>query len=696
MTHTLMLVPTSLGVGLITVGLGLERAIANQGIRVTLFKPIATHPDETLAPIGVTVTRVEQLLSTGRLDELLEDIVAAYEKLSTQVDVVLVQGLISTSDYPYASRLNSEIARALSAEVILVAAPGNKSSEQLAKQIEITIDAYGGPANRHLLGCIINKINAPVDRQGRSPIELVQLEKAQTSQDLESYAKDYSFRNKTFRLLGGIPWQPRLIAPRVKDIADFLAAKVIHAGDMATRRILRMSLCARSLPNMTNALTPGTLVITAGDRSDIILATCMAALSGVKIAALLLTGDYPPDTNIMKLCHQALHSGLPILSVKTDSFQTTSTLQMMPTEIPLDDTERIEFVRDYIASHIEPAWIKDLAKAHGERLLSPAAFRYQLVEKARKANRRIVLPEGTEPRTLAAASLCAERGIAKCVLLGEPEEIQRVAKDNGINLHADLQIVDPKLHSQIYLKRLVELRQHKGMNEILAREQLQNSIVLGTLMLEQGEVDGLVSGALHTTADTIRPALQLIKTAPQAKLVSSVFFMCLPEQVLIYGDCAVNPNPDAEQLADIAIQSADSAKIFGITPRVAMISYSTGESGSGHDVDKVRQATQLVKTKRPDIIIDGPLQYDAALIESVAKSKAPQSPVAGKATVVIFPDLNTGNTTYKAVQRSADVLSIGPMLQGLRKPVNDLSRGATVEDIVYTIALTAIQAGHLS
>lgn len=692
MSHTLMLVPTSPGVGLITVAIGLERAIANQGIRVALFKPLATQANDS----GISIQQVEYLLSTGKQDELLEQIIAAYEKIAANVDVMVVQGLISTSNYPYATQLNREIAKALSADVILIAAPGQKTPEQLVDQIEIMAANYGNSTNRHLLGCIINKVNAPTDSQGRSHIDLLEAEPTTNQPTTEQLHRQYVFRNKQFKLLGIIPWRTQLVAPRVKDIANFLSAKIFHEGELATRRILRMTLCARSLPNMVNALMPGTLIITAADRSDIILATCMAALSGIKIAGLLLTGNYQPDTNIIKLCQQALTSGLPILLVPTDSFRTTTALQLMPAEIPADDIERLEDVRDYIASSFDTDWLKNLAKAHGERLLSPSAFRYQLVEKARRANKRIILPEGTEPRTLAAASICAERGIAHCVLLGNPAEIQQVAEHNGIILSNKLEIIDPQASFEPYIAQLVALRQHKGMTELLAREWLQDTVVLGTLMLQGGRADGLVSGAIHTTADTIRPALQLIKTAPEAKLVSSIFFMCLPEQVLVYGDCAVNPNPNAEELADIAIQSADSAKLFGITPRVAMISYSTGSSGSGREVDKVREATELVKQQRPDIIVDGPLQYDAALIESVAKSKAPNSPVAGKATVFIFPDLNTGNTTYKAVQRSADVLSIGPMLQGLRKPVNDLSRGATIDDIVYTIALTAIQAGEPS
>ena len=324
--------------------------------------------------------------------------------------------------------------------------------------------------------------------------------------------------------------------------------------------------------------------------------------------------------------------------------------------------------------------------------MSPPAFRYRLVEQARRANKRIVLPEGDEPRTMQAALDCQRRGIAHCILLGEPRHIHQVAARGGVALSDAIEIIDPRRVTHRYVKPMVALRRAKGLTPEVAEEQLQDHVVLGTMMLQLGQVDGLVSGAVHTTANTIRPALQLIKTAPGASLVSSIFFMCLPEQVLVYGDCAVNPNPSAEDLADIAIQSAESAEAFGIEPRVAMLSYSTGESGIGGDVENVRAATRIARRRRPDLLIDGPLQYDAAAIKAVARSKAPDSQVAGRATVFIFPDLNTGNTTYKAVQRSADVISIGPMLQGLRKPVNDLSRGALVEDIVFTIALTAIQA----
>ena len=327
-----------------------------------------------------------------------------------------------------------------------------------------------------------------------------------------------------------------------------------------------------------------------------------------------------------------------------------------------------------------------------EARISPAAFRFKLTDLARKAGKTIVLPEGDEPRTVKAAAICAERGIAKSVLLADPESVKKVAAEQGVTLGANVTIINPADVRENYVARLVELRKSKGLTEEQARAQLEDTVVLGTMMLEAGEVDGLVSGAVHTTANTIRPPMQIIKTAPGSSIISSVFFMLLPDQVLVYGDCAVNPEPTAEQLAEIAIQSAESAKAFGLEPKVAMLSYSTGTSGAGQSVEKVKEATRIAQEKRPDLLIDGPLQYDAAVMKDVAASKAPNSKVAGQANVFVFPDINAGNIGYKAVQRSADLVAVGPMLQGMRKPVNDLSRGALVDDIVYTIALTAIQA----
>ncbi|WP_211252224.1 phosphate acetyltransferase [Marinobacterium jannaschii] len=704
-----MVAPTGLGAGLTTAVLGLFHAMDRQGIKVHFFKPIAQPAsgdkglDRTVAilqgsckaPIAdpIDIREAEHLVSEGRGDELLEELVARFEQsLPGDADVVIIEGMVPTHNQPYATRINKEIAKALDAEVVLVAAPGNDTPEALEDHIDITARAFGGIRNSKVLGCLLTKLGAPVDRDGRPCWEAASENPMALSLTEEVVREHCTIFGDHFRLLGGIPWSSALNSPRVKDIADYLNAKVINTGEMGSRRVSRITLCARTVANIVHQLKAGSLILTPGDRDDVILATCLAALNGVDLAALVLTGGYQPNADIMKLCNDAHASGLPILTVSSDSWQTALSLPRFSQDIPLDDLERIEKLKDASASHIDSEWLQRFSAPNKERRLSPPAFRYQLIERARRANKRIVLPEGDEPRTIKAAAICAERGIARCTLLGNEEEIRRIAKGHGVKLGPGIEIFDPEQIREHYIARLVELRKHKGLTEIIADEQLRDNVVLGTMMLEMDHVDGLVSGAVHTTANTIRPPLQLIKTAPGTNLVSSVFFMCLPDQVLVYGDCAINPDPNAEQLADIAIQSADSAKAFGIPPRVAMISYSTGGSGSGADVDKVREATRIARDKRPDLLIDGPLQYDAAIMENVARSKAPESSVAGKATVFVFPDLNTGNTTYKAVQRSADVISIGPMLQGMNKPVNDLSRGALVDDIVFTIALTAIQA----
>jgi len=446
--------------------------------------------------------------------------------------------------------------------------------------------------------------------------------------------------------------------------------------------------------NTLQLLKPGVLVVTPGDRDDIILAVSLAAMNGVPLAGLLLTSDTQPDPRLMELCRGALQAGLPVLSVSTGSYDTANRLNGLNKEIPIDDRERAEIITDFVASHLDAHWLHQRCGTPREMRLTPAVFRYQLIQRAQQANKRIVLPEGSEPLTVQAAAICQARGIARCVLLAKPEEVQAVAKAHGFELPEGLEILDPDLIRGRYVEPMVALRKTKSLNAPMAEQQLEDPVVIGTMMLALDEVDGLVSGVIHSTANTIRPALQLIKTAPGCTLVSSVFFMLFPEQVLVYGDCVMNPHPSATELAEIALQSADSAAAFGITPRVAMISYSSGESASGEEVEKVREATLLAHEAQHALLIDGPLQYDAAANEVVARQLAPNSQVAGRATVFVFPDLNTGNTTHKAVQRSADCVSLGPMLQGLRKPVNDLPRGAQVDDIVYTIALTAIQAAN--
>ena len=691
--HTFFIAPTGFGVGLTSISLGLIRALQQAGLRVGFYKPVAQlHPGDhgpersselvarthgLCAPAPLPLSEVEHMLGDGELDELLEKVVSQFQQVAADKDVVIVEGMVPTRQASYAARVNVHLARSLDAEIILVSAPEQETLTELADRIEIQAQMFGGPQAPKVLGVIINKV-----RHAGGTEAFVQ--------ELREHSS--LLKSDDFRLLGCIPWQEALNAPRTRDVADLLHAQVLNAGDYEQRRVQRIVLCARAVPNSVHLLKPGVLVVTPGDRDDIILAASLAAMNGVPLAGLLLCSDFPPDPRIMELCRGALASGLPVLSVTTGSYETANNLNRMNKEIPIDDRERAERVTEFVAGHVDLAWLRSRCGTPRELRLSPPAFRYQLVQRAQAANKRIVLPEGSEPRTVQAAAICQARGIARCVLLAKPEDVHNVAKAQGIELPAGLEILDPDVIRGRYVEPMVELRKGKGLNAPMASAQLEDTVVLGTMMLALDEVDGLVSGAIHTTANTIRPALQLIKTAPGYNLVSSVFFMLLPEQVLVYGDCAVNPDPNAEELAEIALQSAASAEAFGVPPRVAMISYSTGDSGSGEEVEKVREATRIARERNPQLALDGPLQYDAAAIESVGRQKAPNSPVAGRATVFVFPDLNTGNTTYKAVQRSADCVSVGPMLQGLRKPVNDLSRGALVDDIVFTIALTAIQA----
>ena len=712
MSRTIMLIPTGTSVGLTSVSLGVIRAMEQKGVSLSVFKPIAqprsgseNTPDQTTSIVRANSTirvaqplnmsHVESLLSNNQQDVLMEEIIANYHTNSKDADVILVEGLVPTRKHQFAQALNYEIAKTLNAEIVFVTSLGNDSPEQLKERIELARSSFGGSKNTNINGVIINKLNAPVDEQGRTRPDLSEIFDDSSKANTANIDPKQLFADCPLPILGCIPWSFDLIATRAIDMVRHLNATIINEGDINTRRVKSVTFCARSIPHMLEHFRPGSLLVTSADRPDVLVAACLAAMNGVEIGAILLTGGYEMDARISKLCERAFATGLPMFMVNTNTWQTSLSLQSFNLEVPIDDLQRIERVQEYVASHIDTRWVESLtAASERSRRLSPPAFRYQLTELARKAGKRVVLPEGDEPRTVKAASICAARGIATCVLLGNPDDILHVAEAQGVELGDGIEIVDPEVVRESYVARLVELRKSKGMTEAVAREQLEDNVVLGTLMLEQNEVDGLVSGAVHTTANTIRPPLQLIKTAPGSSLVSSVFFMLLPEQVYVYGDCAINPDPSAEQLAEIAIQSADSAAAFGIDPRVAMLSYSTGNSGAGSDVEKVREATRIAQEKRPDLVIDGPLQYDAAVMADVAKSKAPNSPVAGRATVFIFPDLNTGNTTYKAVQRSADLISIGPMLQGMRKPVNDLSRGALVDDIVYTIALTAIQSAQ--
>lgn len=709
--QTILLVPTGRGIGLTSAGLGLLKALDYLGMKAGFMKPflqddsndsqhtldsssdLIRHAFGLNPPPSIPRERVERMMNSGNVDDLMEEVVTNFHQLGEEYNVVICEGLVPTEEVTYASQVNFALATALDAKVIFVSMADLENPKQLADKLDVHARDFGGLNGERTLGSILmraNNVPNTFDTQPVAPGEAI----LDLDEDFISAMQSHSpnFATDKFQLIGVVPFSNSLSVPRTWDIAQQLNASWLNEGDAKQRRVLKTSLTARTISRVGEIFTRGTLVVTPGDRDDILLATAMASMNDIPMAGIVLTGGIIPNDTVFELCQPALKTGLPIMSVHTDSLQTVTNLATISNEIPRDDAERAETVARFVAAHIDLDWLKSYFERDYTPRLSPSAFRHQVVKKAQQAKKRVILPEGEEPRTIEAAAICQSRGIAQCVLIGNPDEIAQVAKNRGVELPEDIEIIDPaSISLDKYIQAFVERRKGKATEE-QAAEQLQDSVVLGTTMLHMDEVDGLVSGAIHTTASTVRPAFQLIKNAPQYSLVSSIFFMLLPEQVVVYGDCAINPDPNAEQLAEIAIQSAASAKAFGIEPKVAMISYSTGASGTGDDVEKVKQATQIVRERAPDLMVDGPLQYDAASVLSVGKQKAPDSPVAGQANVFIFPDLNTGNTTYKAVQRSANVVSVGPMLQGLNKPVNDLSRGALVDDIVYTIALTAIQA----
>ncbi|WOE30504.1 MULTISPECIES: phosphate acetyltransferase [unclassified Acinetobacter] len=704
---TILLVPTGEGVGLTSACLGLIYALECQGVKAGFLKPFsqeAHHTDldrttvlyshlfqnQTVEPIAYET--VIRQLNDGQLDELLEDAVAKHRQIAKSHDLIIVGGVVPNSQDSFASELNAALAKALNAKVIIVSNADIKQPFATADKVENQLRQY---QRERIAGVLFMRTKGLSEEAAQIPVTLDPSLRLtdHIDQFRQQIQKTHAhIGSMQLPILGLVPFSNTLSVPRVSDLAAQIQADWINSGEAHLRRVLHSSLIASNIEYEVDKFVAGELIISGSDRIDVLLAASLANSHGTPLAGLVLTEHHQPNHKILEFCQPALKNGLPILYTPLSTFETAKRLANFGNEIPMDDTERAEQVTRFVSSHIDPEWLtQQLLYGHYQVRLSPSAFRHELVQKSIAAKKRIVLPEGDEPRTVQAAAICQSRGIAHCILLAKPDAVFEVAKARGIELPSDLEIIDPDVIRGQYVEPMVELRKGK-LNASQALEQLQDSVVLGTMMLALDQVDGLVSGAVHTTANTVRPAFQLIKTAPEYSLVSSIFFMLLPDEVYVYGDCAINPTPDAAQLAEIAIQSADSAKAFGIEPRIAMISYSTGTSGAGADVEKVAEATRIAQERRPDLLIDGPLQYDAASVESVGRSKAPNSQVAGRANVFIFPDLNTGNTTYKAVQRAANVISVGPMLQGLNKPVNDLSRGALVDDIVFTIALTAIQA----
>lgn len=637
----------------------------------------------------LTLQYVEYLLYSQQKDVLMDKIISQYYKKQNN-GITIIEGLHPRCQYPFINRLNYEISCAFRAEIIFVLSLTHNIN-QLNNYIELIYPNFGGKKNKNILGMIITQLHNSMIHSEFTLFDLINISDSSSMKKNDCTLDQYSL----IPILGYIPWNTNYISVQVSDIVHYLGAKIIFSGEIYTRYIRSIVLCTFNPLNISDYMKQDSLLITSSVYLDMLLAIGLALVHGFKISAILLTNGSDINDNTKKLFQCVFQTGLPVFIVDSDINNILCKLKNFNLNIYQNNFNKIEKVKNYITPYINCNWIHSLSISPKNLSyhMSSDMFCYHITTLARKFKKRIVLPEGNEPRIIQAASICSQRNIASCILLGDIDRINQIAVEQGIKLN-HIEIINPKIIRSKYLARFLELRKNKGMTEDMAHYQLENNIVLGTLMLEQNEVDGLVAGVIHTTADTMRPPLQLIKTFPNSSLVSSIFFMLLPEHVLVYGDCAINPNPTSYQLAEIAIQSANSAFQFGIEPRVAMLSYSTGISGSGYDVEKVREATILVKKKCPNLIIDGPIQYDASTSIDISILKAPHSSLAGQATVFVFPDLNTGNVTYKAVQHAANIISIGPILQGIRKPVNDLSRGALVQDIVYTIALTAIQAQY--
>ena len=617
-----------------------------------------------------------RMVSHGQHDVLLKNILAKYKALESRCDYVLCEGTDYTGvSSAFEFEFNAGVANDLGCPIIAVVNGCGQSPQEVLDAIRFARDAFESQ------GCTILATLA-----NRVEPQNVGLIKARLKDEASVKEPVYI-----------LPEEPLLGKPTVGEIAANLKSRLLQGDpDGLNREVLDIKIAAMNLPHFLDYISDGTLIITPGDRSDVIIGSLAATVSETypNISGLLLTGGLPLEPQVQRLIEGFKKtSPIPIFSVDTDTYTTAIKAGSVRAALTPQNERKIASALGLFEAHVNIPEIEDRIQVVRSTSVTPIMFEYNLIERAQAHRQHIVLPEGSEKRILQAAEILLRRQVVDITLLGNPEDIRQKISGLGLNLD-EINIVDP-MQSELleeYSMIYYGMRKHKGISEKMARDTLTDASYFGTMMVYKGAADGMVSGAVHTTGETIRPALQIIRTRPGVAIVSSVFLMCLADRVLVYGDCAVNPDPSAGQLADIAVSSAETAKIYGIEPRIAMCSYSTGKSGKGKDVDKVREATRLVKEKRPDLKIEGPIQYDAAVDAGVAKTKLPQSEVAGRATVFIFPDLNTGNNLYKAVQRSADAVAIGPVLQGLNQPVNDLSRGCTIPDIVNTVAITSIQA----
>ena len=696
MANNLYITATESKSGKSAIVLGMMQLLLRNVRKVAFFRPIIGQaPDGTrdhdinlvLTHFGLelpyedtyayTLQNARALMNSGQHETMLDTILKKYKQLEAQYDFVLCEGTdFMGKDPAFEFDLNADIAANIGSPVLVVANAAGKSAQEIIDSTQLTLDQLD-EKGLDVVACMVNRAS------------ITEREESQVASALQS--RD----NSTHPLVTYVlPEEPTLGKPSVGDVKNWLKAQVLYGHGRLDSLVDDYLIAAMQVGNFLEHVGPGSLIITPGDRADIILASLASRFSSSypDISGMVLTGGIDIPVSVHRLIEGWTGVPIPILAVQDHTFKTIQVLAHLYGKIEPGDTRKINTALGHFESCVDSREIAGrIVSLHSTRI-TPKMFEYNLIERAASQRMRIVLPEGAEERILRATDVLLRRNVADITLLGNAKEV--TAKISALGLELDVPIVQPDLSPkfQEYVATYYELRKKKGISMEQARDILNDTTYFGTMMVHMGDADGMVSGSINTTAHTIRPAFEFIKTKPDASIVSSIFLMCLKDRVLAFGDCAVNPNPTAEQLADIAISSAHTAKIFGIEPKVAMLSYSTGSSGKGADVDKVIEATRIAKERAPELLLEGPLQYDAAIDPEVARTKLPDSKVAGQATVFIFPDLNTGNNTYKAVQRAADAVAIGPVLQGLNKPVNDLSRGCTVADIVNTVAITAVQA----
>ncbi len=679
------------------VVLGLMRMLLGKTAKVGYFRPIiddvkkGKHDNHIKTMISqfdldlkakdaFAFTRTEFInkRTNGKEGEIIDTIIEKYKVLEEQNDFMLVEGTdFSGEGSAIELDANVLIAKNLGIPAIIVSSGVGKTMEEFIGNLHVAYDSFK-EKEVEVLAVIANKV---LEENRELVIEGIQKE----------------LPNDVF--VSVIPLISSLNNPSIKEISAAIDAKVLFGKDYLNNQCASFTVGAMQLRNYLTHLEENTLVITPGDRADIILGALQANISSnyPAISGIILTGGLQPEEPIIKLI-DGLGQIVPILKVDSGTFHVANKVGAVRSHIYAKNKEKIATAIKTFDDYVDVDRLNEKLITFENNGITPKMFQYNLLKRAKTARKHIVLPEGNDDRIITAAARLVEQDIVDITLLGDRKNIEDKTVKLGLKLDFDtLNIINP-ISSEYYKdfsKTLYELRKHKGLTITMAEDLMADVSYFGTMMVYKGLADGMVSGAAHTTQHTIRPALQFIKTKPNVSVVSSIFFMCLEDRVSVFGDCAINPNPTAEQLAEIAISSADSSVNFGMDPKVAMLSYSSGSSGKGADVDIVRAATDIVKEKRPDLKVEGPIQYDAAVDSRVGKSKLPDSEVAGQANVLIFPDLNTGNNTYKAVQRETGALAIGPMLQGLNKPVNDLSRGCTIDDIFNTVILTAIQAQGL-